>query len=119
MYEVTKACSRGEIKNCGCNKKMTSSDSTMHSNNIGKYAWSGCSDNVLYGHKLSKYFVDAKELTGTSRLIRVTDDKKENLFINREYKLMNLHNNEVGRRVSNLKNLGNKILNKKFFLRQF
>lgn len=101
MYEVTKACSRGEIKKCICNKKPIRSNSVVN-NNAGQYAWGGCSDNVLYGHKLSKYFVDAKELTGTSRQIRVSNDRKENLFINREYKLMNLHNNEVGRRVNNL-----------------
>lgn len=101
MYEATKACSRGEIKKCSCNRELKSSDAPMNQN-IGRYAWGGCSDNVLYGHKLSKYFVDAKELTGTSRHIRLSNDRKENVYINREYKLMNLHNNEVGRRVSKI-----------------
>lgn len=103
MYEITKACSRGELKGCSCNKKLESISQEPGSKlnqNIGRYAWGGCSDNVLFGHRLSKHFVDAKELSGSSRPIRVSDDQTENMYVNKEYKLMNLHNNEVGRRVN-------------------
>ena len=80
MYEMTKACTRGDLKKCNCNQN--------YDNNAKKYQWAGCSDNVFFGHKLSKYFVDSNEYT------------KSPYNTDKEYKLMNLHNNEVGRRVS-------------------
>ncbi len=46
------------------------------------WQWGGCSDNVAYGVKIGKQFVDAAEDTGS---------KVRNA--------MNLHNNEVGRQV--------------------
>ncbi|CAF0713509.1 unnamed protein product [Brachionus calyciflorus] len=108
MYEITKSCSKGELSGCSCSKKIQSTDQNTPeaklNHNIGPYAWGGCSDNVLYGHRLSKHFVDAKELSGSSRPIRVSDDQSENVYANKEYKLMNLHNNEVGRRII-LKNM--------------
>lgn len=54
------------------------------------FLWAGCGDNLPYGYRFSKQFVDAKEeLSGEgaqdiTRISRV---------------LMNLHNNEAGRRV--------------------
>lgn len=109
MYEITKACSRGDLKDCSCNKKLeyvnrrepneNSDDKSRFdaNQNMGKYEWGGCSDNVLFGHRLSKYFVDSKEIKPTTDM-RSRPSRRD--IIDTQSKLMNLHNNEVGRRVS-------------------
>ncbi|KRX48256.1 Protein Wnt-1 [Trichinella murrelli] len=50
----------------------------------GQWEWGGCSEDVAYGERLSKDFVDSNELA------RAWSDPAP--------KLMNLHNNEAGRR---------------------
>jgi hypothetical protein len=50
------------------------------------FQWAGCSDNVAYGSAFSKSFVDARETRAKGR-----DGAKT---------LMNLHNNNAGRKVS-------------------
>lgn len=49
----------------------------------GEFDWGGCSDNINYGIKFAKAFIDAKERT-------VKDARA----------LVNLHNNRCGRMVS-------------------
>ena len=49
------------------------------------FQWSGCSDNVHYGSFFSKMFVDAYE-------------RRKKQAYGRH--LMNLHNNDAGRKVS-------------------
>ena len=101
MYETTKACARGELSKCSCNQQtsqtmsdLSSSSSSAQSNGISigsnakQFQWGGCSDNVLFGHKLSKYFVDS-----------IVGGPASESRVNQEYKMMSLHNNEVGRRV--------------------
>lgn len=51
------------------------------------WVWGGCSDNVEFGNKISKVFVDSLETGQDARA------------------LMNLHNNEAGRLVSPTYNL--------------
>ncbi|XP_077998717.1 protein Wnt-4-like [Glandiceps talaboti] len=75
-HAVTTACSSGELQVCGCDRSEKKS-------NPG-FQWSGCSDNVDYGNQFTKQFVDARE----RRARRVS----------RTRNLMNLHNNEAGRR---------------------
>lgn len=87
MFEITRACTRGDLKKCSCNSIQN--QSRLNSN----HEWTGCSDNVLFGYKLSKSFVDSRELLNT----RSNLDSKD-------AKLMNLLNNEVGRRIV-LKNM--------------
>lgn len=94
MYEITRACARGDLKKCSCEQKLNTTQFKLGQN----YEWSGCSDNVLFGYKLSKSFVDSKELQESKQ------KKRDNSFTVKEIKLMNLHNNEVGRRVI-LKNM--------------
>lgn len=79
MHTITRACSNGELMNCACDptKRGRARDRK------GDFAWGGCSDNVRYGTKFSRMFIDAKEK-------RVRDARA----------LMNLHNNRAGRRVS-------------------
>ncbi|XP_077078785.1 wingless-type MMTV integration site family, member 2Bb [Siphateles boraxobius] len=76
VFAITRACSQGELKSCNCDphKRGRASDER------GEFDWGGCSDNINYGIKFAKAFVDAKEQT-------VKDARA----------LMNLHNNRCGR----------------------
>ncbi|MEQ2181895.1 Protein Wnt-2b [Goodea atripinnis] len=76
VYALTRACSQGELKTCNCDpqKRGRANDEK------GEFDWGGCSDNVNYGIKFAKAFIDAKERT-------VRDARA----------LMNLHNNRCGR----------------------
>ena len=75
VHEVTRACSRSELKNCAC-------DTTNPRASRENFQWIGCNDNIAYGMKIAKSFVDSEE--------RQRDARAK----------MNLHNNLVGRRVS-------------------
>ena len=79
-YTVIKACSSGILFNCGCGHLIK--DTNIKS----KWQWGGCSDDVTYGSKFSKEFLDSSENISTAE------------------GLMNLHNNEAGRRVRCLEN---------------
>ncbi|ODM89412.1 Protein Wnt-7b [Orchesella cincta] len=74
-YQVTKACARGELQNCSCDAKVRARSTK------GKWQWGGCSEDVKYGADFSRDFADSVE-------DRLTADG-----------LMNLHNNEAGRRL--------------------
>lgn len=76
-HAVTRACSSGEMEKCGC-------DRTVRGQSQQGFQWSGCSDNVGYGTAFSRAFVDVR-------------DKKASKTNPRS--LMNLHNNEAGRKV--------------------
>lgn len=78
VFAITRACSQGELKSCSCDpkKKGTAKDSKGH------FDWGGCSDNIDYGIKFARAFVDAKERKGKDARA-----------------LMNLHNNRAGRKV--------------------
>lgn len=82
-HSVTRSCSSGDLQKCGCDRTVSGSS------NDG-FMWSGCSDNIAFGVLFSKTFVDAREKKG-----RVASDRQ----------LMNLHNNEAGRRVSLVKSV--------------
>lgn len=79
VYAITRACSQGDLKACSCDplKRGRSKDER------GEFDWGGCSDNINYGIRFAKAFVDAKEK-------KVKDARA----------LMNLHNNRCGRMVS-------------------
>lgn len=78
-YTVAQACSDGTLKDCACDATLTAGSSKDSS---GKFDWTGCSDNIDFGVKIARQFIDAKE--SSSRDARG---------------LMNLHNNSAGRRV--------------------
>lgn len=93
MYEITRACSRGELKNCACyvnNEKPATTTGPE-----------GCHENVVYGRKLSRIFVDSREYFDLTKIeaLKIPSRSKEYNEMS-ERRLMNLHNNEVGRRVS-------------------
>ncbi|XP_056328498.1 protein Wnt-8a ORF1 [Danio aesculapii] len=73
MYTLTKNCSMGDFENCGCD------DSKIGKIGGRGWVWGGCSDNVNFGERIAKQFVDALENGHDSRAA------------------VNLHNNEAGR----------------------
>ncbi|XP_026723791.1 protein Wnt-2 [Athene cunicularia] len=77
VFAITRACSQGELKSCSCDpkKKGSAKDSKGH------FDWGGCSDNIDYGVRFARAFVDAKERKGKDARA-----------------LMNLHNNRAGRK---------------------
>ncbi|KAG7283091.1 hypothetical protein CRUP_033037 [Coryphaenoides rupestris] len=73
MYTLTRNCSLGDLGNCGC-------DVSKNGKIGGRgWLWGGCSDNVDFGERISKLYVDAQEAGQDSRAA------------------VNLHNNEAGR----------------------
>ena len=76
MHAITKSCSRGDLNICGCDTKVRSRDTQ------GKFMWGGCSENVRFGFKFTREFVDFNE----NRKVATG--------------LMNLWNNNAGRNVS-------------------
>lgn len=77
-HSIARACSEGSIQSCSCDYTHQSRAPSV----IRDWEWGGCSDNIGYGFKFSREFVD-------------TGERGRNL---REK--MNLHNNEAGRAVS-------------------
>lgn len=69
----------GHLAECGCDDRIRSKDTK------GKWEWGGCSDDIRFGASFSKDFVDSGEDLATP------------------HGLVNLHNNEAGRRVSVLR----------------
>lgn len=82
VHSVTQACTAGNLITCTCDVSAREGEHTVEG-----WKWGGCSDNVKYGIEFSRQFVDASESTRS--------EKSENIR-NR----MNLHNNEVGRKVN-------------------
>ncbi|KAH9369887.1 hypothetical protein HPB48_013892 [Haemaphysalis longicornis] len=73
-YSITRACSKGELNECGCDSAIRQRKPR------GSWEWGGCSDDIGFGAQFSRKFVDAGEDPSTAQ------------------GLMNLHNNEAGRR---------------------
>ncbi|CAG2179430.1 unnamed protein product, partial [Oppiella nova] len=82
-HAVTKHCSNGQLLKCGCDRTITMSPAQG-------FQWAGCSDNIAFGIAFAKTFVD-------SRHVKSARSTKPNSARS----LMNLHNNEAGRKVIN------------------
>uniref|UniRef100_A0A914X7Z0 Protein Wnt n=1 Tax=Plectus sambesii TaxID=2011161 RepID=A0A914X7Z0_9BILA len=82
VHAVTKGCSTGNLTECGCDNRYTNGQ--MRGPNNEKWSWGGCSDNVDYGIKFAKQFLDRFEKDQFHAAKQVNH-------------LMNLHNNMVGR----------------------
>lgn len=78
VYTLARACSQGELDSCSCDPAKTGSSQDAK----GSFDWGGCSDHVEHAVRFSQTFVDAKE--------RKERDARA---------LMNLHNNQAGRKV--------------------
>ncbi|CAI9734094.1 putative Wnt family member 4 [Octopus vulgaris] len=55
MYSVSRGCSKGQLNHCGCGQKLRVDE------NPDDFEWGGCSDNILFGSKFSRDFVDTVE----------------------------------------------------------
>lgn len=80
---ISRACREGELSTCGCSRAARPRDLPRD------WLWGGCGDNVHYGYRFAREFVDAREREknyprGSSEHART---------------LMNLQNNEAGRQV--------------------
>ncbi|XP_076877202.1 protein Wnt-8a-like [Brachyhypopomus gauderio] len=73
MFTLTRNCSLGHLQHCGCD--------TSRNGNVGGHGWlwGGCSDNVDFGERISKLYVDEFETGHDARAA------------------VNLHNNAAGR----------------------
>lgn len=94
-YSLTQACSRGSLQNCACdyNRYERFSDielARQQNTNQRVWHWAGCSDNLAFGIRLSKQFLDAS--ARESRLSRTAGKSRASLK-----EMMNEHNNRAGR----------------------
>ncbi|XP_058804725.1 protein Wnt-5b-like [Phymastichus coffea] len=82
VHSIGRACRDGQLSSCGCSRGGRPKDLNR------QWIWGGCGDNLEYGYKFSQSFVDVRE--------RERGHKRKS----REHarSLMNLHNNEAGRR---------------------
>ena len=91
LQAVAKTCSTGAASKCGCGRSPSTSAvaevAGAGGDGLAGFKWGGCADNVDFGAEFSKAFCDAR-WTGDRRRRR---SKRA---------ATNLHNNDVGRRVS-------------------
>uniref|UniRef100_A0A2C9KAL8 Protein Wnt n=1 Tax=Biomphalaria glabrata TaxID=6526 RepID=A0A2C9KAL8_BIOGL len=84
VHAVSRSCREGDLASCGCSRARRPKD--LHRD----WIWGGCGDNIEYGYRFAKAFVDARE---TER-----NHPRHSRELARM--MMNLHNNEAGRKVS-------------------
>ncbi|CAL4066682.1 unnamed protein product [Meganyctiphanes norvegica] len=82
VHSVSRACRDGRLSTCGCSRARRPKDLNK------EWIWGGCGDNIEYGYKFTQGFVDVRE--------REKNFKRGSSEQGRQ--LMNLHNNEAGRR---------------------
>lgn len=75
-HSIARACSEGLISTCTCDYSPNKQPKDGND-----WQWGGCSDNIKFGYKYARSFVDAAERGRDQRFV------------------MNLHNNEAGRRL--------------------
>ncbi|KAL1114908.1 hypothetical protein AAG570_007732 [Ranatra chinensis] len=81
-HSIARSCRDGQLSSCSCSRASRPRD--LHA----EWIWGGCGDNLEYGYKFTQGFVDVRE-----REIRYQRGSRE-----QGRTLMNLHNNEAGRR---------------------
>jgi len=79
-HAVARSCRDGSLTSCSCGKTTRPPDLK------NEWRWGGCGDNLQYGYKFAADFVDSREKE------KFTDRKAS------AKALVNLHNNEAGRR---------------------
>jgi len=84
VFAVSRACRDGELSTCGCSRRRRPARLRRD------WVWGGCGDNTDYGYRFAVGFVDARE--------KEKNYPRHSSELSRM--LMNLHNNEAGRRVS-------------------
>lgn len=85
LHAVTQSCSQGELLQCGCVAIKSSSgvESPIPAPQDRHWEWGGCGDDVDFGYKISRQFMDTRTRKGRSDIRSLID----------------LHNNEAGRLV--------------------
>lgn len=78
IYEIINQCRLNKIPGCGC------ADVKKQREGNGDWQWGGCSDNIRFGEKETRHFINRLETGLDARTA------------------FNLHNNEVGRKVVRL-----------------
>ncbi|CAF0773943.1 unnamed protein product [Didymodactylos carnosus] len=118
-YAVSRACKQGLLKSCTCSRKSRPKSLPRD------WSWGGCGDNIDYGYRFSRDFVDTPEneiKLDTPSVSPILLDAMNNVELPNEYSIinpvndhlllskrremkrrrirrqMNLHNNEAGRR---------------------
>ncbi|XP_050440607.1 protein Wnt-5b-like [Adelges cooleyi] len=81
-HAMARACRDGRLNTCSCSRSGRPKDLRRD------WVWGGCGDNMEYGYKFTKVFLDVKEKE--KRWKKGTPEQGRSL--------MNLHNNEAGRR---------------------
>ena len=88
VHAASRSCRLGNLTECACETRRKRTQPSRG------WEWGGCNDDINFGIKLSKMFVDAPEQSSRS----VPDRKMRSRKRGGRY-LMNLHNNEAGRLV--------------------
>jgi len=115
VHAVTLACSSGNLTDCSCdmNPGGASTGTSGGGHVVGQvpgvpggfadddgWRWGGCSDNVNYGVWFTMMFVDAAERNQIRRQAQPFHVTRNRRPVSEQIKaLVNLHNNEVGRKV--------------------
>lgn len=81
-HEIGRRCKQGTLPSCGCSEEARPSSIKED------WAWTGCGDNVDYGYRFSKDFIDVREKEYDAK--RSSDDGRS---------LVNRRNNEAGRKL--------------------
>ncbi|KAI1733074.1 wnt family domain-containing protein [Ditylenchus destructor] len=83
-HEIGRRCRLGMLKSCGC------SEATKPPSGVNEdWTWGGCGDNVDYGYRFSRDFIDVREKEESMKRSAETQGRS----------LMNRWNNEVGRKI--------------------
>ncbi|XP_037093088.1 protein Wnt-5b-like [Pollicipes pollicipes] len=82
VMSVSRACRDGQLASCGCSRSARPADLDP------EWTWGGCGDNIQYGYRFAKAFVDVRE----------KERKRKKGSVKHGRSVMNLHNNEAGRR---------------------
>ncbi|GMT24193.1 hypothetical protein PFISCL1PPCAC_15490, partial [Pristionchus fissidentatus] len=81
-HEIGRRCKQGGLPSCGCSEEGRPGSIKED------WAWTGCGDNVDYGYRFSKDFIDVREKEYDGK--RSSEDGKS---------LVNRRNNEAGRKL--------------------
>ncbi|CAL1538993.1 unnamed protein product [Lymnaea stagnalis] len=82
VHAVSRSCREGDLSSCGCSRARRPKDLNRD------WIWGGCGDNIEYGYRFARAFVDAREME--------RNHPRHSRDLARM--LMNLHNNEAGRK---------------------
>jgi len=82
VHSVSRGCRDGQLASCGCSGAKRPKDLKS------AWIWGGCGDNIEYGYKFAQNFIDIRERE-SNEIPGTLDNARQ---------LMNLHNNEAGRR---------------------